>query len=163
MDNQTTQKALLDPQERRRFMFKSCVAEWNPALANEKWNPEPYQLLPEVHASCDLDFYEEREAFRRAQLAAFLHLLHEDDMGLWFKFADILLAPIHCGEEKRKPTPAFVARTLYLEALLLLEERFFDDEWKERIKEYFIARWPEYKGERITSVLIGQWREFKDS
>lgn len=154
-------EALDDPQKRRSFMFKNCIAEWNPALANDKWNDEPYQLLSSIDSPSELDFYEEQEAFRRAQLAAFLHLLHEDDMGLWFKFPEILLAPIRCRDEKIKPTPEFVARTLYLEALLLLNERFFDDEWKFRLKQYLTARWPEYKGERITPMLIERWREAK--
>ena len=44
-----------------------------------------------------LAFLEEREAFRRAQFAAFLHILHTDDMGLWFKFPELLLAKIRCG------------------------------------------------------------------
>lgn len=60
-----------------------------------------------------LAFLEEREAFRRAQFAAFLHILHTDDMGLWFKFLELLLAKIRCGEETRTPDPTFVSRVTY--------------------------------------------------
>lgn len=90
-----------------------------------------------------LAFLEEREAFRRAQFAAFLHILHTDDMGLWFRFPELLLAKIRCGEETRTPDPTFVSRVTYLEAALLLNERSYDDEWKARIAEYFECRWPE--------------------
>ena len=108
----------------------------------------------------ELDFFEEQEAFRRAQFAAFLHILHEDDMGLWFKFPGLLFAPIRCGEETRLPNVKFVARVFFLEALVLLNERFYDDDWKARIAEYFDYRWPEYKGRRITPALVDDWMDW---
>lgn len=159
IDTEAAKYDLFHPTGKRLAMFKSCLAEWKPALVNTEWNPHPYELLPQMRTPGKLDFFEEQEAFRRAQFAAFLHILHEDDMGLWFKFPGLLFAPIRCGEETRLPNVKFVARVFFLEALVLLNERFYDDDWKARIAEYFDYRWPEYKGRRITPALVDDWMD----
>jgi len=52
--------------------------------------------------------------------------------------------------------PAF----FFLEALVLLNERFYDDDWKAKIAEYFDYRWPAFKGERITQALLDDWMDW---
>lgn len=160
IDTEAAKFDLFHPTGKRLAMFKSCLAEWKPALVNAEWNPYPYELLPDMRTPGELDFFEEQEAFRRAQFAAFLHILHEDDMGLWFKFPALLFAPIRCGEETRLPNVKFVARVFFLEALVLLNERFYDDDWKAKIAEYFDYRWPAFRGERITQALLDDWMDW---
>ena len=62
-----------------------------------------------------------------------------------------------------EPDKTFVARVIYLEALMLLNERFYDDEWKARIAEYFGCRWPGYKGQRITAELLDEWMDWEEA
>jgi hypothetical protein len=52
---------------------------------------------------------------------------------------------------------------IYLEALMLLNERFYDDEWKARIAEYLGCRWPSYKGQRITAELLDEWMDWEEA
>lgn len=158
-DKQAAKDTLLAPTDKRVDMYRNCLIELKAALTNEQWNPNPYEIRPTVPAPGELDFLEEREAFRRAQFAAFLHILHTDNMGLWFKFPEHLLAKIRCGEETRTPDPTFVSLVRYLEATLLLNERCYDEEWKARIAEYFECRWPEYRGERVNQALIDRWMD----
>ena len=62
-----------------------------------------------------------------------------------------------------EPDKTFVARVIYLEALMLLNERFYDDEWKARIAEYLGCRWPGYKGQRITAELLDEWMDWEEA
>lgn len=89
-DKQAAKDTLLTPTDKRVDMYRNCLIELKAALTNEQWNPNPYEIRPTVPAPGELDFLEEREAFRRAQFAAFLHILHTDNMGLWFKFPELL-------------------------------------------------------------------------
>ena len=86
-DKQAAKDTLLAPTDKRVDMYRNCLIELKAALTNEQWNPNPYEIRPTVPAPGELDFLEEREAFRRAQFAAFLHILHTDNMGLWFKLS----------------------------------------------------------------------------
>lgn len=88
-DKQAAKDTLLAPTDKRVDMYRNCLIELKAALTNEQWNPNPYEIRLTVPAPGELDFLEEREAFRRAQFAAFLHILHTDDMGLWFKFPEM--------------------------------------------------------------------------
>lgn len=96
-DKQAAKDTLLAPTDKRVDMYRNCLIELKAALTNEQWNPNPYEIRPTVPAPGELDFLEEREAFRRAQFAAFLHILHTDDMGLWFKSPELLLTKIVAG------------------------------------------------------------------
>lgn len=62
-----------------------------------------------------------------------------------------------------EPDKTFVARVIYLEALMLLNERFYDDEWKAHIAEYLGCRWPGYKGQRITAELLDEWMDWEEA
>lgn len=62
-----------------------------------------------------------------------------------------------------EPDKTFVARVIYLEALMLLNERFYDDEWKARIAEYLGCRWPSHKGQRITAELLDEWMDWEEA
>lgn len=46
---------------------------------------------------------------------------------------------------------------------MLLNERFYDDEWKARIAEYLGCRWPGYKGQRITAELLDEWMGWEEA
>ena len=104
-DKQAAKDTLSAPTDKRVDMYRNCLIELKAALTNEQWNPNPYEIRPTVPAPGELDFLEEREAFRRAQFAAFLHILHTDDMGLWFKSPELLLTKIRCGDEAHTPDP----------------------------------------------------------
>ena len=164
MDNEDTARfELLHPLGKRREMYKNCLKEWELAMSSTRWNPHPFKIEAILTAPGELDFYLEREAFRRAQFASFLHILAEKDMGLWFKFPELLFAPIRLEDEVIEPDKTFVARVIYLEALMLLNERFYDDEWKARIAEYLACRWPGYKGRRITAELLDEWMDWEEA
>ncbi len=111
MDNEDTARfELLHPLGKRREMYKNCLKEWELAMSSTRWNPHPFKIEAILTAPGELDFYLEREAFRRAQFASFLHILAEKDMGLWFKFPELLFAPIRLEDEVIEPDKTFVAR-----------------------------------------------------
>ena len=66
-DKQAAKDTLLAPTDKRVDMYRNCLIELKAALTNEQWNPNPYEIRLTVPAPGELDFLEEREAFRRAR------------------------------------------------------------------------------------------------
>lgn len=99
-DKQAAKDTLLAPTDKRVDMYRNCLIEWKAALTNEQWNPNPYEIRPTVPAPGELDFLEEREAFRRAQFAAFLHILHTDNMGSGSSFPSSSLRRFAAGRKR---------------------------------------------------------------